>query len=80
MNIKSVTRKKLQTIPDSFKLFSLAIPAILVVFLISCKSTLDSKEDILARIKAPTFSDKTFKITDFGAVADSISDWKQNCL
>lgn len=68
--------KRLQKRPHSFTLFSLAIPVILSVFVISCQSTPDSKEEILARIKAPVFSENTFTITDFGAVADSTSDCK----
>ena len=31
-------------------------------------------DEVLAQIKAPTFPDKTFSITDFGAVADGTTD------
>lgn len=46
--------------------------------LFSCQAQqkLDSKEDILARIIEPDFPDKQFVLTDYGAVADSITDNK----
>lgn len=46
--------------------------------LLACQQTsivkLDTKEEILSRIKAPEFPDRTFSILDFGAVPDSTSD------
>lgn len=49
---------------------------IILLCLFSCKSSLDSKEEILNRIIVPNFLEQTFNILDFGAVADSISDSK----
>lgn len=40
------------------------------------EARLDSKENILSRIKAPEFKKDTFRITDFGATGDSLTDCK----
>lgn len=50
-----------------------------VAFLVSCQAPqtrLDSKEEILARIQAPAFPEQTFKVTDFGAVGDTLTNSK----
>ena len=67
---------RLQRTPHNLKLVFQIVIILIFSFLVSCQSALDSKEEILARIKAPSFPDKTFSITEFGAVADSISDCK----
>ena len=53
-------------------LFQLAV----ISSFLSCNNKLDTKEEILARIKAPEFPEQTFTITDFGAIPDSTGDNK----
>ena len=57
-----------------------ALALLFVVVFSACQQhaqpKLDSKEDILSRIKAPDFPKDTFTITDFGAVGDSVTDCK----
>lgn len=57
---------------NSKNIFTLLI---LFCYLIGCQKVpivkLDTKEEILKRIKAPEFQDSIFNILDFGAVADS---------
>lgn len=65
---------KLQGIFQKLKLGVLSLAVLLLLF--SCESPPDSKEEISNRIIAPNFSEQTFNILDFGAVADSISDSK----
>jgi polygalacturonase len=60
---------------------SLCVAGIIVLFSCQQSSTtsslpLDTKEEILSRIQAPTFPDTVFSVIDFGAIADSISDNK----
>jgi polygalacturonase len=57
----------------------IAASVVFILVLLSCKTTemndpWKEADRILARIKAPTFPDKDFIITNFGAAGDSITD------
>lgn len=61
----------------------LGVAALLFLLQLSCKTNTNTTasadpwsqaDTILARIKAPTFPDKNFTITDYGAKGDSVTD------
>ncbi len=49
---------------------------LLALFLLGCGTQPETAESVIARIKAPVFSNNIFDVTELGAIGDSVTDCK----